>query len=317
MNHSDMRYVLRLQKNEITEYHIYNRLADMARDPANSELLRRIAADEHKHYRAWADVSGRELRPSAFRIGYYVLLARVFGLAFGLRLMERGEQLANRVYTNLADRFPEFKSRILIDEQRHEKELIGLLNDVRLSYAGSIVLGLNDALVEFTGTLAGLTLAIPDTRLIGVTGLILGVAASLSMASSEFLSSREKGIEINGGGGESGTNGAYGANKAPEAGDRRLVVSPILSAIYTGASYIFTVVILTTPYFVTTRLYYALAMMLTGALVVIALYTFYISTARSTAFWPRFLEMLGISMGVALISFGVGWLLRSFVNVDV
>ena len=214
--------------------------------------------------------------------------------------MERGEELAKKVYGELADRFPDFRHRILIDEQRHEKELIGLLNDIRLSYAGSIVLGLNDALVEFTGTLAGLTLAIPDTRLIGVTGIVLGVAASLSMASSEFLSSREKGQE-----------------HAPDEAGESPVVSPLKSALYTGVSYITTVAILTTPYFLTDELYQAMAMMLGGALVVIALYTYYISTARSTPFWPRFFEMLGISMGVAVISFGVGYLLRVFLNVEV
>lgn len=295
MNAADLRLIRRLQKNEITEYHIYLRLAELADDSENAELLRRIAADELKHYNAWEAVTGVVVRPSRLRIAVFVLLSRVFGLAFGLRLMERGEQLANRVYSQLADHFPEFRHQIMMDEQRHEKELIGLLNDIRLTYAGSIVLGLNDALVEFTGTLAGLTLAIPDTRMIGVTGIVLGVAASLSMASSEFLSSREKSQE----------------------NDEGARVSPVKSAAYTGVSYALTVTILTTPYFLTDQLYHALALMLFGALVVIALYTFYISTARSTPFWPRFLEMLGISMGVALISFGVGWFLRIFLNVEV
>lgn len=292
MNAADNRLIRRLQKNEITEHHIYLHLANLAADPANAELLRRIAADELKHYEAWEAVTGTPVRPSRLRVAYYVLLTRVFGLAFGLRLMERGEILAKQVYERLADRFPDFRHRIMIDEQRHEAELIGLLNDIRLTYAGSIVLGLNDALVEFTGTLAGLTLAMPDTRLIGVTGIVLGVAASLSMASSEFLSSREKGSEAG-------------------------AVAPLKSAAYTGASYVFTVTVLTTPYFLTDRLYLALGMMLSGAIIVIGLYTFYISTARSTKFWPRFFEMLSISMGVAVISFTVGWLLRLFLHVDV
>ncbi|MEQ9364807.1 MAG: VIT1/CCC1 transporter family protein [Leptospirales bacterium] len=296
MNPADLRVILRLQKNEITEHHIYTRLADLAADPANADLLRRIAADELNHYEAWRSITGLTVGPSRLRIGAFVLLSRLFGLAFGLRLMERGEELAKKVYGRLADRFPDFRHRILIDEQRHEKELIGLLNDIRLTYAGSIVLGLNDALVEFTGTLAGLTLAIPDTRMIGVTGIVLGVAASLSMASSEFLSSREK---------------------REESADENNRVSPVKSALYTGCSYAFTVTILTTPYFLTDDLYYALASMLGGALIVIALYTFYISTARSAPFWPRFLEMLAISMGVALISFGVGWFLRVFLNIEV
>ena len=49
---------------------------------------------------------------------------------------------------------------------------------------GSVVLGLNDELVEFTGALAGFTLALSDHRLIALTGSITGIAAALSMASS-------------------------------------------------------------------------------------------------------------------------------------
>ena len=77
---------------------------------------------------------------------------------------------------------------MLINEENHEKELIALVDEERLKYVGSVVLGLNDALVEFTGTLAGLTFAIQNTQIIAVAGLIMGVAASLSMGASEYLS---------------------------------------------------------------------------------------------------------------------------------
>ena len=57
-------------------------------------------------------------------------------------------------------------------------------------YLGSIVLGLNDALVELTGVLAGLTLALQNSRIIIISGFITGTAASLSMAASEYLSTK-------------------------------------------------------------------------------------------------------------------------------
>ena len=47
---------------------------------------------------------------------------------------------------------------IVEDEDKHEQELIDLIDEERLRYVGSIVLGLNDALVELTGALAGLHL---------------------------------------------------------------------------------------------------------------------------------------------------------------
>ncbi len=78
------------------------------------------------------------------------------------------------------------------DEQHHEEKLIEMIDEERLQYMGSVVLGLNDALVEFTGALAGFTLALNDTKLIALTGSITGIAAALSMASSEYLSTKSE-----------------------------------------------------------------------------------------------------------------------------
>ena len=44
---------------------------------------------------------------------------------------------------------------MLSREEEHERELIALIDEERLRDMGSVVLGLNDALVEFTGMLAG------------------------------------------------------------------------------------------------------------------------------------------------------------------
>ena len=48
-----------------------------------------------------------------------------------------------------------------------------MLDEERLRYIGSVVLGLNDALIELTGALAGLTLALQNTQL----NLLLGLRA--------------------------------------------------------------------------------------------------------------------------------------------
>jgi vacuolar iron transporter family protein len=39
--------------------------------------------------------------------------------------------------------------------------------------------------------------------------------------------------------------------------------------------------------------------------------------ARDLPFWRRFAEMAGISLGVAAISFGIGYLVRAVFGVDV
>jgi VIT1/CCC1 family predicted Fe2+/Mn2+ transporter len=46
------------------------------------------------------------------------------------------------------------------DENQHESALLQLLDEEQLRYTGSMVLDLNDAQVELTGALAGLTLSL-------------------------------------------------------------------------------------------------------------------------------------------------------------
>jgi VIT1/CCC1 family predicted Fe2+/Mn2+ transporter len=218
-----------------------------------------------------------------------VLLARSFGLSFALKLMEGGEDRAQAFYREVAPLYPQVAT-IGEDEKRHEKALVDLLHDERLAYAGAVVLGLNDALVELTGTLAGLTLAFANGALIAVTGLIMGIAAALSMASSGYLSAHES---------------------EEEEGD------PLKSALYTGVAYLLTVAILIAPYFLFGGVYAALAVMLGLSVVIIAAYTFYISVAKGVGFMPRFLRMAAISLTVAAISFGIGWAVKRFFGIEV
>jgi VIT1/CCC1 family predicted Fe2+/Mn2+ transporter len=179
--------------------------------------------------------------------------------------------------------------RILQDEDAHETALLGMLDEERLRYAGSIVLGLNDALVELTGALAGLTLALQNTQLIALTGLITGSAAALSMAASEYLSTRS------------------------EAGSR----NPVRAALYTGAAYVLVVALLILPYLWIADYYLALACTLLAAVAVIAFFNYYISVAKDEAFRARFLEMLLLSFGVAAFSFLVGYALRRIFGIEV
>jgi VIT1/CCC1 family predicted Fe2+/Mn2+ transporter len=150
-------------------------------------------------------------------------------------------------------------------------------------------LGLSDALVELTGALAGLTLALQDTRLIALTGSITGIAAALSMGASEYLST-----------------------KAEET-DK----SPVRASIYTGGTYLVTVLLLILPYLFLTNYYLCLGCTLTGAVIIIALFNYYISVAKDEPFRKRFLEMTGLSLGVAAFSFLIGFLLRTFLGVDI
>jgi VIT1/CCC1 family predicted Fe2+/Mn2+ transporter len=276
------------QRNEITEYVIYQKLAELSKDSKNREILLNISKDEKRHYDFWRTITGIDVEPNNRTIKKYLMLAKFFGLSFSLRLMERGEEGASQFYDSIAVDIPDVIA-IKEDEELHEQQLIGILNDDRLNYAGAIVLGLNDALVEFTGTLAGLTFAFGNNKIIGVTGLVMGVAASLSMAASGYLASQE---------------------------DERDELNPVKSAAFTGIAYIVTVAFLVFPYLIQDNPYYALGGMLIVTILIIAAYTYYISVAKNVKFSKRFSSMVAISLGVAVLSFGIGMLVKQVFNVD-
>jgi VIT1/CCC1 family predicted Fe2+/Mn2+ transporter len=280
--------ILCAQRNEITEVYIYQRLARSVKDSHNREVLERISKDELRHYDFWKEHTRRDVKPHTLKVWWYYLIARAFGLTFGIKLMERGEGRAEVNYRDIAAFVPGAE-RIAIEEDEHEKELIEMIDEERMKYTGAIVRGLNDALVELTGALAGLTFAFAQPRLIAVAGLITGVSASLSMAGSEYL-----------------------ATKTGPGG-----LSPGKASLYTGLAYIFTVFVLILPYFVFDNLYLSLGLLLLAAILIISVFNFYYAVAKDIPFCKRFFEMAGISLGIAVFSFGIGTVIRKFLPVEI
>lgn len=284
--------LLRAQENELTEHFIYSQLARhlTEEDKKNGDILRQIAKEEKKHADFWHEYTNEKVEPNQLKIFFHTLIAKLLGLTFAVKFMEKGEELAQVNYGQIAEEIPEAK-KVEEEEKKHEKQLLNLLDEEHLKYVGSMVLGVNDALVELTGALAGLTLALQKTNLIALTGLITGIAASLSMGASEYLSTKA------------------------ESGDEEK--SPFKASIYTGAMYVVTVILLIAPYYIFPNVYVALGVTLTVAIVIILAFTFYISVAQDLPFKKRFLEMAAISLGVSAISFGIGYLVRTFWGVEV
>jgi vacuolar iron transporter family protein len=282
--------LLKAQRNEITEYHIYSTLARLEKDRGNSVTLQKIGKEEYLHYEFWKRFTDREVKPNRLKITFYVFLAHLFGLTFAVKLMELGEERAQINYGEIVRIIPE-SAFIIKDEDDHEKALINIIEEEKLSYVGAMVLGLNDALVELTGTLAGLSFALRDTKIIAMAGLVTGIAASLSMGASEYLSKRsDEGME------------------AKEA---------LKSALYTAGAYSITVFFLILPFLLASSYLYALPLTVLTALLIILLFNFYISVAKDYDFKKRFGEMALISLSVAVLSFGVGVLIRVVWGVDI
>lgn len=158
-----------------------------------------------------------------------------------------------------------------------------------MRYIGAIVLGMNDALVELTGALAGFTMALGNNKLIALAGFTTGVAATLSMAASEFLS-----------------------QEAANSGKR-----PWIAAVATGIAYLITVALLLFPYFVLERPIPALLLCLLIAALIIFFFTWVVARIRKSDFQRDFWRMLIISFCVAAIAFAISWAAKVWWGIEV
>ena len=279
--------IKRMQQNELNESIIYKKIAKFAKGDENKKTLERLAAEEHAHCEIWKAYTGIEMKPKKAKIFKYTLIARLLGFTFAVKLMERGEELAQGKYELIAEEVPQ-SVHIREQEEEHEAALLAMLDEEKLHYVGSMVLGLSDALVELAGSLAGFTFALQNTKLVALSGLIVGISATFSMASSEFLSAKSE-----------GRNDAF------------------KSCSYTGIAYLLTVVALIAPYLLISQPIIALAVMICIIILIIAGFTYYTSVAQDLKFGSRFLEMAGISIAVAVISFVVGILAKLLLGVDI
>lgn len=275
---------LKFQKDECNATEIYRRLGEMSKSQHNKEILLEMSREEHSHYQFISQYTGAQFSYNKIKVFFISLLANLFGQMFILKLLERDEEASMASYTQ-----DEILLNFAKTEEQHEQKLLDMIDEKFLKYMGSIVLGLNDALVEFTGALAGYTLALGNCKMVALTGSITGIAAALSMGSSEYLSRKSDGVE-----------GKHAFQ----------------SSIYTFIAYLVTVFVLIMPYIFVDQSVVASAIMLCMAIIIIALFNFYYSVVRNEPFHKRFGEMALISLSVASLSFLIGYLLKILTGIE-
>ena len=288
LSNEALTVIRKMQQNELTESVIYQEISKFAKGEGNKQVLLRLSSEEKAHYEIWKKYTNEEMKPQGLKVFKYKMIARILGFTFAVKLMENGEEGAQEEYALLANEVEE-STMIRAQEEEHEQALLAMLDEEVLQYVGSMVLGLNDALVELTGSLAGFTFAMQNTGLIALSGLIIGISATFSMASSEFLAARSEGRD-----------------------------DAFKSCTYTGIAYLVTVILLITPYLIFPNEQFMLALfcMLAIVILIIAGFTYYTSVAQDEPFGSRFKEMTIISVSVAVLSFVVGVLAKKFLGVD-
>lgn len=283
-----MATIKKAQVDEETGAILYAFMALREKDGHNQKILQQMAADEKTHAETWRHYTGEKLRPKKSKILWLKMLTVILGFTFVLKTLEKDEQFAEEAYLQMSEELPEARA-ILADERRHEDELAEMLDEERLQYVGSMVLGLNDALVELTGAIAGVTFALANTRLVALTGIITGISATLSMAASNYLAERADGN-----------------------------ANAIKSSLYTGIAYLVTVALLVLPYLLFPVHMYVAAFvtMIIIVVLIILFFNYYISVAKNEPFLRRFGEMAVISLSVAVIAFVIGVLAKNLLGIE-
>lgn len=284
-----MKLVKKAQIDEEQGAILYEFMAKKEKNEANKKILIQMSKDEQKHAKVWKNITKADLKPNLFSILLFKFLTVVMGITFVIKTMQKKENLAQNGYEKMMKELPE-AAKMLEDERRHEKELYNMIDEERLNYVGAMVLGLNDALVELTGAIAGVTFALANTKLVALTGLVTGISATFSMAASNYLAEK--------------------ADNNPNA---------LKSSIYTGLAYLVTVALLVLPYLLLpTHLYIiAFAIMIVTVILIIMFFNYYISVAKEEPFLKNFATMTIISLSVAVLSYIIGIVAKKLLGIEV
>ncbi|MBW3538475.1 VIT1/CCC1 transporter family protein [Candidatus Parcubacteria bacterium] len=278
------------------EYRNYLAFTELAKTEPNPEfklVLEQLAELENGHYRFWqrhAQAPAPGLR--SWQLKLLVLSRRLLGLTFTVKFLEMlegdlVEQAREHLFT---EGHPDRKQieEIIYVEEPQEQKLIRQIREERVEFTGSIVLGLNDGLIELSGALTGFLFAFRDHLTVALAGIILGISASLSMASSAYLQARQ----------ERGKN-------------------PLKAGLYTGLAYIIVVVLLVAPFGLSRDNLTSLAAMIAVVLAIVLGLSFYTAVIFSRNFYRSFSEMLLFSVGTAFVTFLIGSAARALLGVEV
>jgi len=125
---SDLKNKLvKIQEKEITEYTIYKKVSERTTGN-NSKILKQISQDELRHYNEWKRYTQTEVHPNKLSVFKYLIISKIFGLMFMMKLLEGNEEKAQKNYSKISQEFPEAK-QILTDEIKHEKLLIEMIDE--------------------------------------------------------------------------------------------------------------------------------------------------------------------------------------------
>lgn len=349
-------------QDEIRDHATYLALAANERDPELREVLKRIAATESGHSRFWKsflEVRGAALpaaRTGRARLVLLRLVQKLMNSALLVSVLESGESDASVKYLEclrtapMTEREKAELRRIVLDELEHEVTFRDKLSKLGLGNVRDYVLGINDGLVEILGAVTGLSAIYAGRPLIvGVSGLVVGVAGAMSMGIGAFVSVRSQ-RQVNEGVRQrmeilfdvaparaideyqkrleaSGVPAAAAADVAQRIGANRAAIAHLLlpearenevrSGLYTGCAYLIGVVFPVLPYFFAPSALIALAWSVLLAGIALATTAGVVSLLSGISLRRKIIEMLTAGFCAAAIAYCFGWAIRAATGIEI
>lgn len=275
---------------EYYDYVVYQELAKRERNTEFKKILESFVNQEYNDYNFWLKLSKvKEFKLSPLKIWKLILIRKIFGLTFTAKLLENREFKTVQAYQKFLETIDDENLKrsileIVSHEREHEQRLIDQIKEDRVKFLGNIVLGLNDGLIELTGSLIGLALTLANPFIVGISGLVIGFSASFSMASSAYMQAKHE------------------DNK-----------DAFKSAIYTGLAYLLVSLILVIPYFLFKKVTFSMALMIISIFVVIISLSYYSSVLFNRSFLKQIFEMTIFSLGVTGLIFILTTLIKKFI----
>ncbi|MDW8092093.1 MAG: VIT1/CCC1 family protein [Nitrososphaerota archaeon] len=272
----------RFCSNEYKDYAVYSMFARLERRQHVKRLLEELARVEYEHYTHWKrHIADYQPRVSGLQLFLYRFAKFFFGLLFIIKLLERHEMETikrYKKYLNVLDEDERMRlERIIMEEEGHERALLAQIDERAIKYMGFVALGLADAIIEVSGVHAGFLGVTSSTLIAGIAGLIVGFAASLSMAVAAYVQSKSMYLK-----------------------------RPIYAALTTGASYIVAVILMALPYFLTADMFMAFFASIAMAISIGGSFTFYSAVINDRPIGREMAENVLLLLGIAAATFFFG-----------
>lgn len=284
-----VRRANKIQETSTVAIAVIDHLSTRVKSEENRRILSQIAEELESHRAYLEALTGHPAKPHPWRTRFRKAEASLLGMMFAIRKLLNHKDYLNQFFAELKE-VDEQADAVYERSIQHENALMDMLDEDRLHYVGAMVLGLNDALVEITGALAGVTFSLCNTKVVALTGIVTGISATISMAASNYLAVKED-----------------GSNDAVKSG------------AFTGGAYLVAVILLVLPYLLLPDSMYAPAffIMLAEVIVILVAFNYYLSVANAKPFWKRFGQMAVISLGVALIAFLIGLAAKELLGITI